>query len=742
MKKFITAIMAVALLITAAIFIPVWATIDEVMPLSAQPKTVTITQYENRYQADVIVQLPDNAKEGYAKTLEVDFKVEGEIKSTDKVEFSFDRDIMNNEAITVKEYRTEFVNLGDVNDYGYYLVSVFLSGTENLFAQPTFKLGKLTFDVPTEEEPYLLVSALDYQLLKEEGLEQVDLADDGSNLAVPVQSYDIDKRLQDTIEYANEKIIKYIEEEKKCDTIQGTKLYSRLKEALAKAEKLESGSPSDKDAALIALQEVLNEFSRISELLVAVTDAENLKVAEGEGAYQPLEDLLKEVVEFLNGESIVEGRSDELAQYLECEIEILPLRRFLAETDPSLKEDVSYTKANLAAYNAAAEKAKALLETAVSVSTDLEELKANVNEIMGELERIVLVNVKPLEDKIKSIEELLASDEVNKYTKESVEALRKMLEEAKSFLNGYAVDTLVTPDDVNRMAQALENASKASEDPTSGLVARADITELQSKLEEAGTYKESQYTAESYKVLKDAMAEAAKLIEERVSDQDLVDKTVEKLQKAIEGLVEVKPEPSKPDPSESDPSVPGSEGVDRNDLTAALEKAGKKDKAQYTAESYKALEDAIKAAEAVLNNKEATQEEINAAVDALNKALNNLKKADTGSSESSESSEPSSSEQPSSEQPSSEPSSSEQSSAESSKEESSEEESSEESKQTVAPAGSSETPESELPEVEVTAPAPGANTGDRFNAVSILVLLISIAIVAGVLIYRKKATKK
>ena len=95
-----------------------------------------------------------------------------------------------------------------------------------------------------------------------------------------------------------------------------------------------------------------------------------------------------------------------------------------------------------------------------------------------------------------------------------------------------------------------------------------------------------------------------------------MDAAAETLQQAIRDLK----------PAETtDPDEPGA--VDTTVLAATIAKGQAIDRAAYTAESLKALDEALSNAQQVLSDKDATQAQVDAAVQAIEDALAGLKPA-------------------------------------------------------------------------------------------------------------------
>ena len=113
-----------------------------------------------------------------------------------------------------------------------------------------------------------------------------------------------------------------------------------------------------------------------------------------------------------------------------------------------------------------------------------------------------------------------------------------------------------------------------------------------------------------------ALADAKAVLTSAEATQEQVDAAAETLQQAIRDLK----------PAETtDPDEPGA--VDTTVLAATIAKGQAIDRAAYTAESLKALDEALSNAQQVLSDKDATQAQVDAAVQAIEDALAGLKPA-------------------------------------------------------------------------------------------------------------------
>ncbi len=139
---------------------------------------------------------------------------------------------------------------------------------------------------------------------------------------------------------------------------------------------------------------------------------------------------------------------------------------------------------------------------------------------------------------------------------------------------------------------------------------KPDTTELQAAIAKAEALTESDYTAESWAAVEEALADAkAALNSDR---QDEVDAAAEVLNDAIDALVEAEePEPVKPDTSGLQAVIDAAEALKADD---------------YTADSWAKVEAALAAARDALESD--SQDEVDAAAKALNAAVAALEKAE------------------------------------------------------------------------------------------------------------------
>ncbi|MBE6469382.1 MAG: hypothetical protein E7001_05415 [Coriobacteriaceae bacterium] len=141
-----------------------------------------------------------------------------------------------------------------------------------------------------------------------------------------------------------------------------------------------------------------------------------------------------------------------------------------------------------------------------------------------------------------------------------------------------------------------------------------DKSKLEAAAKEAGELKAADYTLATWTPFENALADAERLLADANATQGEVDQAVEALDAAHNDLVETE--------------VPPAEQSSKQELEELAAKAGKFDTAGKTADSAKALAEAIANAKAVIADENASEAAIKAAYDQLKVAIDGLKDAD------------------------------------------------------------------------------------------------------------------
>lgn len=209
---------------------------------------------------------------------------------------------------------------------------------------------------------------------------------------------------------------------------------------------------------------------------------------------------------------------------------------------------------------------------------------------------------KALQDKIDEASALKKSD----YTKDSWDKMMSELEESKELLASDNPLQSAVKEQTIHMTEAMEALVKVEQS--------VDTTEIEKAVAEAEGLKESDYTAESWAAYQAALANARTALEAKES-QEAVDNATAALNAAKEKLVKADEQPVT---------------VDTSSLEKAIADAKALKEADYTADSWKALQSALSDAQKALEAKE-SQEAVDNATNSLNKAIKALVKKNSSS---------------------------------------------------------------------------------------------------------------
>lgn len=209
---------------------------------------------------------------------------------------------------------------------------------------------------------------------------------------------------------------------------------------------------------------------------------------------------------------------------------------------------------------------------------------------------------KALQAKIDEASALKESD----YTKDSWDKMMSELEESKELLASDNPLQSAVKEQTIHMTEAMEALVKVEHS--------VDTTEIEKAVAEAEGLKESDYTAESWAAYQAALANARTALETKES-QEAVDNATAALNAAKEKLVKADEQPVT---------------VDTSSLEKAIADAKALKEADYTADSWKALQSALSDAQKALEAKE-SQEAVDNATNSLNKAIKALVKKNSSS---------------------------------------------------------------------------------------------------------------
>lgn len=283
------------------------------------------------------------------------------------------------------------------------------------------------------------------------------------------------------------------------------------------------------------------------------------------------------------------------------EADLTELEAVLKTARDKLAEENAYTPVSRGDLETAVNAAQEVHDTAGVTQDEVNAAKANVEAKIAALvkkaDKSALINAINLAS-VKTTQE-------DKYTAESREVLKQVIDAAAEVVN-----------DENATQEMVDVQTAAVKDAEAKLVAikvpvnKSGLETLVYQAKE--TVKETEtYTVESLQALQAAIDAAQDVLDDENATQETVDAQTSAINAAMDALVK-KPV------------------VDKTELKKAVDAAkefasSEENKEKYTEDSWKTLEDAMKAAQDVLDKPEATQKEVDDALTALTEAKENLK---------------------------------------------------------------------------------------------------------------------
>lgn len=364
-----------------------------------------------------------------------------------------------------------------------------------------------------------------------------------------------------------------------------------------------------------------NEVSK-DKLVALVKKAQNLKPSEGmswtpeskttfEEALKAAEKVLanekatqKEINQVLSGleqaiTDLKEVETEEKVNTTKLE-EAISAAKVLKPSDGKRWTEESETSFKTALLNA--EKA---LQHSETTQEEVDQLLAKLVEAADKLVEVSLEVDKQVLKEVIDAAKALQPSENTTWTKESETNLRVELVEAEKIYGKKDA----TQKEVDQIIEKLEDAASKLEETTEEVTK----TNLDQLVNEVNTLKPAEghvWLPETEKNLKDSLTNATEVLQNANASQYEVDLMIEKLQKAIDELVEVKIE------------------IKRevlNNLIKEAEKVKPEVGFEFTAESKKALEQELKNAIEVYQTTDASQAEVDEAGKRLEQAIKDLK---------------------------------------------------------------------------------------------------------------------
>ena len=260
-------------------------------------------------------------------------------------------------------------------------------------------------------------------------------------------------------------------------------------------------------------------------------------------------------------------------------VELKELPALIAEFD-AIKDSSIYTKESFDAYKEAVDNARQLLVNGTE-DTIAEAIK-NIEDAKANLKLNETADASKVEALLKELKDLTAEN----YTEKSYNALQKVITE-------------VDGKDLSALSQEeLQDCLDQLNDAKQNLVS---VEALKEAIASAGKYAADKYTANSYKVLTDAVAEGKALF--AAGTREEVSKATTSIYDAMKGLVA---------------------RANADEVKKYVESIVEKDLSKYTEESAKAYKDALAVLKNMLNDLD------NVSATAFTQAKANFEKAEAG----------------------------------------------------------------------------------------------------------------
>ena len=252
------------------------------------------------------------------------------------------------------------------------------------------------------------------------------------------------------------------------------------------------------------------------------------------------------------------------------------------------KNKAEYTSVSWKALEAALKNAQSVYDaedaTQKSVQDAYNSLKAAVDGLTAKADKTQL----------KSLIDEANGKNKTEYTSASWKVLEAALKNAQSVY-----------DTEDATQKSVQDACDSLRTAIDGLKVKVDKSELQALITKAKDKKEADYTADSWKVFADALANAEGELKSDKSTPETVKAAQDTLSEAIKGLAPKKQ-------------------VDKSELQKLIAEATGKEEAGYTPESWAAFTTALGTANEVNGNKDATQEVVDQACESLRTAMTGL----------------------------------------------------------------------------------------------------------------------
>ena len=377
--------------------------------------------------------------------------------------------------------------------------------------------------------------------------------------------------------------------------------WNTFSDALAKAETEfadANSTPETVKKAHDRLNKAIKELKvNKSQLKALIDEANGKNKAEYTSAsWKALEAALKNAQSVYDTEDATQKSVQEAHDSLKAAIDGLTakadktqLKALIDEANG--KNKAEYTSASWKDLETALKNAQSVYDTEDATQKSVQEAHDSLKAAIDGLK--VKVDKSELQALITKAKDKKEAD----YTADSWKVFADALTNAETEMNSDKS----TPETVKAAQDKLSEAIKKLAPKT-----QVDKSQLEALIAEAKDKKEADYTADSWKVFAEALANAEDELKSDKSTPETVKAAQDTLSDAIKGLAPKKQ-------------------VDKSQLEALIAEAGNKNKDEYTEESWASFETALNEAKSVFANENASQDAVNQACESLSKAIDELK---------------------------------------------------------------------------------------------------------------------
>lgn len=268
------------------------------------------------------------------------------------------------------------------------------------------------------------------------------------------------------------------------------------------------------------------------------------------------------------------------------------LTDLIADSD-AITDEADFTAGSWDAFQVALANAKVVADKTGATS---EELQNALDELQTTMDGLVDISI--LNTEIDTAGQLDPTD----YTTDSWTAFQTALDNAKTVQANPDATQQEVDDTIDELETAFDNLVPAT-------TATADKTQLQADIDASANLDESNYTADSWTAFQNALTDANTVNSDTAATQQQVDDADTALNNAAGALVQRAPASAK------------------TTLQTTIDKANALNEADYTADSWTAMQNALTAAQNVEGDANATQAQVDAAGRTLQQAITALNNA-------------------------------------------------------------------------------------------------------------------